>query len=372
MKICAVIAEYNPFHNGHLKQIEYIKENFFDSVIVAIMSGNIVQRGELAVLDKYRRAEIAVKCGADAVIELPYPWCGGSAGYFAKGGVDIARKIGAEFLCFGSESGNIEELINIAKRTVSEEYLSLLDHLTKNEPEASYISLSRRAYEELYGEEIPDGANNTLAIEYLKNIGDIIPVTYKRTYPSSATAARGFLNKGEFDLFKSTVPEAALDIYENSRFTDNEAMASVVLWKLRSSTPDELCRYADIDFGIASRLISCANEVTSLGMLYDRAATKKYTNSRLRRCVLNILLGTTKEMLDSSPVYTTLLAANTVGRRALRQIKKQGNIRLITKPADHSTVEEQFMFSNRSDRLFATARGEDPAAYFKKNPFIAE
>ena len=85
MKICAVIAEYNPFHNGHLKQIEYIKEHLPDTAIVAIMSGNVVQRGELAVLDKYTRAHCAVLCGVDAVLELPYPWCGASAGYFALG-----------------------------------------------------------------------------------------------------------------------------------------------------------------------------------------------------------------------------------------------------------------------------------------------
>lgn len=370
MKICAVIAEYNPFHNGHLKQIEYIKENLSDTAIVAIMSGNIVQRGELAVLDKYTRAEIAVKCGADAVIELPYPWCGSSAGYFANGGVEIAKAIGADYLCFGSESGDIDALKRVAKHTVSEEYLSLLDSLVKSEQESSYISLSRRAYKELYGEGIPDGANNTLAIEYLKHIGDITPITYKRTYPSSATAARGFLKNDELDSFKSTVPEAAIDIYEKSRFTDNEAMASVALWRLRSSTPDELCRYADIDSGIASRLISCANESTTLSELYERCSTKKYTNSRLRRCVLNILLGTTKEMLEDVPEFTTLLCANEKGCKAVKQMKKQGSIEIITKPADHKAVEKQFLFSNRADKLFATANNEAPSEVFKKKPII--
>ncbi len=370
MKICAVIAEYNPFHNGHTKQIEYIKENLPDTAIVAIMSGNVVQRGELAVLDKYVRAEIAVKCGVDAVLELPYPWCGASAGYFARGGVEIAKAIGVDYLCFGSESGEIDELRSVAENTLSTEYISLLDSLIKNEPEVSYISLSRRAYRELYGCDIPDGANNTLAIEYLKHIGNITPVTYKRTYPSSATAAREFIRTGSMKSFFQTVPEASFEIYKNSSFTDNEKIASIVLWKLCSTSPEEICRYADIDMGIASRLISAANECTALSELYEKAATKKYTNSRLRRCVLNIVLGTAKDRLDRSPIFTTLLAANENGCKAIKQIKKQGSIEVITKPADHESVKEQFEFSNKADRLFAAARGENFSDIFKKKPVI--
>lgn len=370
MKICAVIAEYNPFHNGHSKQIEYIREHLPDTAIVAIMSGNTVQRGELAVLDKYLRAEMAVRCGVDAVIELPYPWSAGSAGYFAKGGVEIAKAIGADYLCFGSESGDIEELKRVAERTASEEYLFLLDSLIKNEPEASYISLSRRAYRELYGCDIPDGANNTLAIEYLKHIGDIIPVTYKRTYPSSATAARGFLREGELDSFKATVPAEVYDICGNNEMVGKEKISSLVLWRLCTSSADELCSYADIDTGIASRLISCANESKSLEELFEKCATKKYTNSRLRRAVLNIILGTTKDRLEATPAYTTLLAANETGCKAVKQIKKQGDVAVITKPADHDTVKEQFEFSSKSDKLFYIAGGRSTAEIFKNKPVI--
>ncbi len=370
MKICAVITEYNPFHNGHLKQIEYIREVLPDTVIVAIMSGNVVQRGELAVYDKYTRAEMALRCGVDAVLELPYPWCGGSAGYFAKGGVEIAKAIGADYLCFGSESGDIEELKAVAHRTAGAEYTSLLDELIKNEPEAAYISLSRRAYRELYGEDIPDGANNTLAIEYLKHTADITPITYKRTFPSSATAARGFLRGDELDSFKATVPEKAFDVCKNTEVTNSERISALVLWTLCNSNIEELCRYADIDAGIASRLISCANESVSLAELFEKCATKKYTNSRLRRAVLNIILGTTKEKLEAEPAFTTLLSANEKGRATLKQIKKNSVIEIITKPADHEAVREQFEFSNKADRLFAAARGENFSDIFKKKPYI--
>ncbi|MBR6513750.1 MAG: nucleotidyltransferase family protein [Clostridia bacterium] len=370
MKICAVITEYNPFHNGHLKQIEYIREHLPDTAIVAIMSGNIVQRGELAVLDKYTRAHCAVLCGADAVLELPYPWCGGSAGYFARGAVDIAKGIGADYLCFGSESGDIEELKSAAERISSKEYTEHLDSLVKEEQDTSYISLSRRAYRELYGCDIPDGANNTLAIEYLKNTGDIIPVTYKRTFPSSATAAREYYRNGLADDFKSTVPSEVLDLYESNTPISNDCIGDIVLWRLCNATKEELCGYADIDMGIASRLISSALESDTYDTLMEKAASKKYTNSRLRRCVLNILLGTTKDRLEEIPAYTTLLAANQTGCKAVKQIKKQGSITVITKPADHDGVEAQFEFSSKADKLFLIAKGLPVSKIFKNKPVI--
>lgn len=366
MKICAVITEYNPFHNGHLKQIEYIRENLPDTAIVAVMSGNIVQRGELAVLDKYTRAEVAVKCGVDAVVELPYPWCGGSAGYFARGAVEIAKKIGADYLCFGSESGDIEELRACADRTGSKEYTDLLDKLTRQEQDTPYIALARKAYRELYSCDIPGGANNTLAIEYLKNIGDITPLTYKRSYPSSATKARGFYRSGDMSSLGDTVPEAVYGVYKDNTPTSNEALASVVLWHLRHCD----AKGADIDTGIASRMRSAANDSTTLADFYEKCATKKYTNSRLRRAVLNSVLGTSKEMLEALPEYTLLLAANEKGCKAVKQIKKRGDIILITKPADHCQAREQFLFSYEADKLFATARGERPCDIMKKKPVI--
>ena len=112
--IAGIVAEYNPFHNGHLKQIEYIKERLPDTVIVSVMSGNVVQRGELAVYDKYTRAEMALRCGVDAVLELPYPWCGASAGYFAKGGVEIAKAIGKneDIPAFEEKIAELKKAIN--------------------------------------------------------------------------------------------------------------------------------------------------------------------------------------------------------------------------------------------------------------------
>ena len=306
----------------------------------------------------------------DAVLELPYPWCGGSAGYFARGAVDIAKGIGADYLCFGSESGDIEELKLVAERINSGEYTALLDSLIKEEQDTSYIALSRRAYEKLYNSEIPDGANNTLAIEYLKNIGDVTPITYKRTFPSSATEARGLYRAGYMDKLEATVPHVAYQVYKAWMPAEPENMGMAVLWQLRNMRAEEICLCADVDMGLASRIVEAANESSSITELYERCATKKYTNSRVRRAVMNILLGTTKERLEDIPAFTTLLAANEKGCKVVRQIKKQGGITVITKPADHTEGKEQFEFSVKADKLFYTAKGLPISKIFKNKPVI--
>lgn len=379
MRLCVIIAEYNPLHRGHKEQIEYVKANYPDHTIAVIMSGNIVQRGELAVLDKYRRAQAALHSGADLVLELPYPYCGSSAGYFAFSGVSIADRIGADMLCFGSECGDISLLQRVARRTLTEEYITRLELLTRDNKNTSesYISLYRRAYRDLYGEDIPEGANNTLAIEYCRAIiatgSDIIPITNKRTSPYSATASRYYYRKGSEELF-SAVPDEVAEIYKGTQPCDPEAAADIILWYFRNADAGILSGFADTDLGLAARLISCSGESSSLEELYSKAATKKYTDSRVRRAVFNCLLGVTKEMLDREPSFSTLLAANSSGCKALKEIKRMGALPIITKPADYRSygedVQSAFLFSNKADMLFATAVGEKSDDILRKGPMI--
>lgn len=117
----AIIAEYNPFHNGHKYQIECVRREFPQACIIALMSGNFVQRGEGAILPKYLRAEIAVKCGVNAVLELPYPYSSGNAEYFARGAIEILNSLGVDYLCFGSECGDVDTLMNAVRRLLSDD-----------------------------------------------------------------------------------------------------------------------------------------------------------------------------------------------------------------------------------------------------------
>ncbi|MBR5515605.1 MAG: nucleotidyltransferase family protein [Clostridia bacterium] len=379
MKICAIITEYNPFHKGHFEQIEFLKNNYSDICVVSIMSGNIVQRGELAVLEKYKRAEAAVKMGADIVLELPYPYSCSSAGYFAGAGVFLADSIGADMLCFGSECGDLGLLYKVAKRTLDDEYIFRLQELVqggKNTSE-SYISLYRRAYSELYGEEIPEGANNTLAIEYLRALialdSRIVPITNKRTSPYSASATRYFYRRGEKEMF-SYLPEALFEFYSSNKPCTSQDAAKVILWHLANADSMELSQFADVDQGLASRLISCAQESADLAEFFSKAATKKYTDSRVRRAVFNCLLGVKKDMLEAPPLYTLLLAASSLGCRTLKEIKKNSRVEIITKPAGYKElnkdVQNAFLLSCKADALFFTATGEKIGDILRRSPVI--
>ena len=375
----AVIAEYNPFHNGHAIQIEYIRKNFPDTCIIAVMSGNIVQRGELAVLEKYTRAAAALKTGVDAVLELPYPWCASSAGYFARAAISIVGGLGIDRVCFGSESGSIEELSLCSCRICSSEFrerFSEAESEGKNSS-LSYIQIMRSLYEKMYGERIPNGANNTLAIEYLNALyeqkSSVLPVTYKRLPGFSASVAREYYRSND-GMLKNVVPEALYELYASNRAADYSLLSPIILWHFRSCRAEDISGCADMGDGMAKRLINAAREAGDINEFYSLAASKKYTYSRLRRTVFNCLLNTTEQDLKRKPAYTLLLAANSRGCAALREMKREGTVAVITKPSDYRSAgalaKRQFEFSLQADELYATAAGRSCDELLKKSPLI--
>ena len=191
MKTVAIVCEYNPFHNGHKYQIDQIKREFGeDTAIIAIMSGNFVERGDVAVLDKFKRARMAVENGVSLVLELPFPFSLSSAERFAQGAVEIAHRLKTvNILSFGSECGSVERLSRIAERVLSEEFdLALKNTLNADGNESlGYAKARTMTYEALYGKEdaqILLSPNNILAIEYLKALkklgSPILPHTVLR------------------------------------------------------------------------------------------------------------------------------------------------------------------------------------------------
>ena len=191
MKVAGIISEYNPFHNGHKYQIKKLREMLSeDTAIVAVMSGNYTQRGEIAVADKLIRAKAALECGVNLVLELPFPFSMSSAEFFAKSGVKILGEIGVvDYLAFGSESGDINELSDIAAVMSSKEYELTLNTLSDNEEnkDLGYPELCQLALSKVYGKEVSRdffSPNNILAIEYIKAIStfgySISPITVRR------------------------------------------------------------------------------------------------------------------------------------------------------------------------------------------------
>ncbi len=384
MKVAAIITEYNPFHNGHKYQVDKIRDLLGeDTVVIAIMSGNFTQRGEIAVADKTVRAKSAVDCGVNLVLELPFPYSMSSAEFFAKSGVYIANAIGVvDYLAFGSESGDIRELSDIASIMLSTEYQLCLDTL-KGDPEyrdAGYPELCEKALSDIYGKKISReffSPNNILGIEYIKALmslgSSISPLTIRREGAGyldvinpmaefqSASAIREEIADGNISAL-DFVPDNAKIVYQKA--IDEGKMPSdiskldlalISFFRLNSTKAD--VDIHDAAGGLYNRLCEMSAEATSISNLTKRTETKKYTTARIRRAIWNSYFGVTSSDIRTMPSYTQVLAMDSVGRAALKEIKKISDFPVITKPSSYKDMDDEVIrqkeLSNRADAVYA-------------------
>ena len=375
-----IICEFNPLHNGHKRLIDEAKNRGADCVI-CVMSGNAVQRGELAVTDKYTRAKAAILCGADLVLELPYPWCSSSAESFARAGVEILSHFCKDVI-FGSESGDIELLKNAAQTALSarfrEEYKQRLDN--GEGAAAAYFSMLKQAC----GVEL--SSNDLLGIEYIRTAIekglDLNFHTVSREGAAyledslgdelcpSATAIRKAWKEGkETDLY---IPEEALKVFEGADITDISLLSRAILMYFRLADADRLCNIAETEGGIVNRIISAAKGTADEKEFFEAIRTKRYTDSKLRRAMLFCLTGVTKDILNSSPTYTVLLGASEKGRELLASVRKSENINIVTKPADAPRNTAQFEAEEKMEAIFTLASGKpyDLGEAYRKTAFI--
>ncbi len=383
MKVAAIISEYNPFHLGHEYQIKELRRRLGeDTAVIAIMSGNFTQRAEPAVCDKTVRAIAAIECGVNLVLELPFPFCMSSAEFFAKSGVRIIKEIGiVDHLVFGSESGDITEISNIAAAMSSDEYSLTLETLTANPDyrEYGYPELCQVALSRVYGKEITRDfftPNNILGIEYLKAISaegcDIAPMTLRREGSGyhdiinpmaeyqSATAIREELAGGNLSAL-DYVPENAKQIYlkaiESGKMPSDISRLDVsVISSFRLNSPEAYVNIHDAAGGLYNRLCDMSAEATSISSLVSMAETKKYTKTRIKRAIFNTYFGVTSSDVKKLPSYTQVLAMDPVGRSLLKRIKKVSDFPVITKPAAFKdlgeTVIRQKELSNKADSVY--------------------
>ncbi len=383
MKVVAIISEYNPFHLGHEYQVKEIRRTLGDdTAIIAIMSGNFTQRADPAVCDKTIRAEAAVECGVNLVLELPFPFCMSSAEFFAKSGVRIAGEIGVvDYLAFGSESGDITELSNIASAMNSDEYSLTLDSLTSNPEykEYGYPELCQIALSKIYGREISREfftPNNILGIEYIKAIHKlerpIVPITIKRAGSGyhdiinpmaefqSATAIREELSEGNLSAL-DYVPEKAKHIYlkaiEGGKMpSDISRLDLSVVSSFRLNTPNAESNIHEAAGGLYNRLCDMSAEATSISSLTSMTETKRYTKTRIKRAIWNTYFGVTSSDVRALPSYTQVLAMDSVGRSLLKRIKKMSDFPVITKPSSYKELGEsvgrQKELSAKADAIF--------------------
>ena len=401
MKTVAIISEYNPFHNGHLYQINQIREEFGDdTAIIAIMSGNYTQRGEIALMDKWERARAAVMCGVNLVLELPFPYSMSSAEFFARAGVHIASSLNTvDILSFGSECGDIKTLTAIAENMSAVEFKNTLDDFLNNKQfdALGYPKLVQSAYESIYKTsfDIDFKPNNILALEYIKALREIsspiIPHTIKRSgadYSSdsilpkesfqSATAIRNAIYAD--NEFSSYIPEPVHGIigeeFKNSNAPcDASKLDEAILSHFRLSHPTAECDIHDADGGLYNRLVKMSYEAKNISSLIDLSATKKYTTARIRRAIWYSFFGVTSSDVKNSPKFTQVLALDTVGQVLLRGIKKNGSIPVITKPSikfSDSDAKRQKQLSDNADFIFQLSKpqADSASSIYKRSPFV--
>ncbi len=387
MKTAAIIAEYNPFHKGHKYQIDEVRRILgADTAIIAIMSGNFTQRGELSIADKSVRAEAAVRCGVNLVLELPFPHSMSSAEFFATAGVRIADSIGVvDYLVFGSECGDIEKLTEIAKNMSSDKYTSTLAEMTDcvEHRSTGHARLCELAYKKCFGDDLSKDffyPNNILAVEYIKSLirekSGIIPLAIRRI---GAGYSDGFNEKSEFQSASAIRTMLTSDVNSASKYmpeesfcaldrsiskgeapTDTALLDKAVISHLRLN-PTPTCRdIHDASGGLYNRLHEVSMETDSISSLITEAATKKFTVARLRRAVWYCYLGVTSSDVRTMPQYTQVLAMDKVGSRLLKEIKRTSAFPVITKPASYRHCSDEVIRrmeqSVRADSVFALAR----------------
>ncbi len=317
--ILGIVSEYNPFHNGHIHHLELSKQLTKTAFTVAVMSGNFVQRGDTALVDKWTRTKMALKGGIDLVLELPTVYAISSAENFADGAIKILNSLGVvDYLSFGSEIGEISPLNDVASILYKEpkEFSSLITTQLKSGlsyPRAREIALSQFFGTSKKYTDILNNPNNILGVEYLKAIkkhrSHIKPLTIKRDYSdynsktvkngiASATAIRTMIqnNKNVHRVVPFETYELLDEAIENGKIIpDLSVFEKEIIYTLRRMTLSEIALLPDVSEGLENRIKLTANNVNTLEDLISNIKTKRYTQSRIQRILLYALLNISRK-----------------------------------------------------------------------------
>lgn len=350
MKTVGIICEYNPLHIGHKKQIDRIRAEFGEScTIVCAMSGNFVQRGAPAILDKSLRAQAAILSGADLVLELPVTCSLSSAEGFAAGGVRILSRL-CDTLCFGAETPDADSLMSAARALVSTDFQPVLkQYLDQGMP---FPAARQRALEDMgIPGEMLSQPNNILAVEYCKAIlqqnskMDIFPIQRSGSYHAeiadaenpSATAVRNLmLNRYNW---RNSVPKNLRDLFQDAPLHSTAAGERAILGKLRTMTDAEFEALPYGSEGLWRKLMHESRRCATLEEILTATKSKRYTRSRLDRMVMCAFLGITEKMLMNEVPYTRILAFDDRGRLLLNEAKKTDTYVNAGESIDHSHWE---------------------------------
>ena len=368
-----IVCEYNPFHLGHQKQIDSIREKFgANTGIICAMSGNYVQRGHPSVFDKTIRAEAAIRCGADLVVELPVTTSLSSAEGFAAGGVAVLSRL-CDGLCFGAETADLQQLLGTAEALLSEDFPKLLRR--ELERGCSFPAARQAALEKMgLPGAILESPNNILAVEYCKAIlrqsspMRPLPISREGSYHAkeadfenpSATSLRIRLQNG-LDI-SGYLPEAAGQVFAGATIHTLEAGQRAVLSRLRTMEDAE---FEALPFGSEGLWRKLMRESRKQATLEDIAAavkSKRYTRSRIDRMILCAFLGITVQTMEAEIPYVRVLAFNDRGREILSGAKKDGFFLNAGQPTPHPLWEMEQRWEDLYSLFQAGVPGQPGAA----------
>ena len=401
MAVIGIVCEYNPFHRGHQLHIEKARAVLGEeSTVVCVMSGDFVQRGEAAVYSKYARAEAACRCGADLVAELPLPWALSSAEGFARGAVSLLGNLGATHLAFGSETGELQPLEDVARTLLDPRLTGEIKALFTQDASLSYAAARERAVQARLGDRalLLRQPNNILAVEYLKAAYDQrlelepLPILRKGAGHDQEQSDGGPCSASELRKriravrsLNGEIPPEAAAVFSREKdrgreIADPAALEIAVLSRLRMLTEEDFLRLPDAGDGLGRRLYRAVEEERSLDAVLSAAKTKRYALSRLRRMCLCAALGVREGMSRELPPYARILAANARGRELLRGLRDRASIPILTKPAAARELgregEALFTLGAKAHDLYVLgfpAEGEHrPGMDWRTGPVIVE
>lgn len=377
--ILGIVSEYNPFHNGHLMHLQKSKELTHTDFTIAVMSGNFVQRGDTSIVDKWTKAEMALKSGVDLVIELPTLYAISSAENFADGAIKILNSLGiVDYVSFGSEIGEITPLDDVASVLYKEpkEFSSLITRQLRSG--LSYPKARELAIQMYFGSsqkytDVLENPNNILGIEYLKSLkrlkSPIIPITLKRKYSdynsndiksgiASATAIRTMLQKGKNIHY--VVPYETYELLEEKKkygqiIPSLSIFSKEIIYTLRKMTLSEIATLPDVSEGLENKIKAAANTSNNLEELILKIKSKRYTQSRIQRILLYALLNISEKdiaMSKKQMPYIRVLGFNKNGKKIISAIANQN-------PKLQIIVSVKKFMENNTDKHLHTMISKD-------------
>lgn len=393
MKCAGIISEFNPFHTGHRHLIDSIREKTAPDAVVCVMSGDFVQRGMPAMWDKYVRAASALDGGADLVLELPAVYAVSGAGQFARGGVKVLKGLGCiEYMGFGSESGDGEQLMNAASllakepenfsRALKEELAEGKTYPSAYSSAAASIGLDPVLF---------SGANDILALEYLKqNVlleADLKPIAVLRqgakhnsNFTADGYASASYLRELCLDLDRNSeelsaymLPESLERFRSHKHFdkTAEDRYFRIISHMLQARNIKEIAQAAEISEGFEAQLIKSAWNADSLDSLIMGAKIKRFTYARTARMLCQLFLGITKDLVlrceEEDLCYAKVLAFNDKGAEVLRNASEKGSIPVISNTnkdrRSNPAVRPMLETDIRASELYGLIMGASPKEY---------